>query len=91
LSHKTFCGSLIRPIKKFILSGSLREYQRTSSNKKRREEKRREEKRKEKKRKKKANFKPAHRQFFLQAFLSSPGRDEHLSLVYYSVCLPAEN
>jgi len=52
LSHKTFCGSLIRPIKKFILSGSLREYQRTSSNKKRREEKRREEKRKEKKRKK---------------------------------------
>jgi len=50
LSHKTFCGSLIRPIKKFILSGSLREYQRTSSNKKRREEKRREKKRKEKKR-----------------------------------------
>jgi len=50
LSHKTFCGSLIRPIKKFILSGSLREYQRTSSNKKRREEKRKEKKRKEKKR-----------------------------------------
>jgi len=45
LSHKTFCGSLIRPIKKFILSGSLREYQRTSSNKKRREEKRKEKKR----------------------------------------------
>ncbi|OQX52584.1 MAG: hypothetical protein B5M54_08610 [Candidatus Aminicenantes bacterium 4484_214] len=46
MSHKTFCGSLIRPIKKFILSGSLREYQRTSSNKKRREEKRKEKKKK---------------------------------------------
>jgi len=66
LSHKTFCGSLIRPIKKFILSGSLREYQRTSSNKKRREEKRREKKRKEKK--KKGEFQTSSSTIFSSGF-----------------------